>query len=156
MGALQYQQCSVFTVSSSTPAISTPADAFAAIALAAVACDGQLAALEARCLRQQLEFRKPFCDYSDAAMVSLLDRLLAMLRDVGWSAVVASAAPLLNGEQAETALAMAAALVHADHVESSAELTFLDQLSNSLAIAPERAHVIVDVVAVLNRDSLGG
>jgi len=41
-------------------------------------------------------------------------------------------------------------------VESSAELTFLDQLSKSLAIAPERAHVIVDVVAVLNRDSLGG
>ena len=50
--------------------ISTAPEAFAAVALAAVACDGELASLEARSLRQQLEFRHPYRDWSDAAMVA--------------------------------------------------------------------------------------
>ena len=58
----------------------TSAEAFAAIALAAVACDGELASLEARSLRQQLEFREPYCQLSDLAMGELLDRLLQLLR----------------------------------------------------------------------------
>ena len=45
--------------------INTAAEAFAAVALAAVACDGELAAVEARSLRQQLEFRVPFRTYSE-------------------------------------------------------------------------------------------
>ena len=63
---------------SSTPTrqLTNAAEAFAAIALAAVACDGELAALEARGLRQQLEYRQPYCTYSDLAMADLLDRLL--------------------------------------------------------------------------------
>jgi hypothetical protein len=41
-------------------------------------------------------------------------------------------------------------------VESSAEQTFLASLSQALAVDSERARVIVDVVAILNRDSLAG
>ena len=134
--------------------IATPAEAFAAIALAAVACDGELAALEARSLRQQLEFRHPFRNYGDDAMGALLDRLLGLLREQGWQSLIRIAAPLLNPEQSETALAVAASLVQADHVESSAELTFLAELRSTLAIDPERGAVIVDVVALLHRDSL--
>ena len=125
-----------------------------AVALAAVACDGQLATVEARSLRQQLEYRQPFCDLGDQAMGSLLDNLLQLLRLHGWEALVSQAAPLLNPQQAETALAVAAALTQADHVESSAEVTFLHTLSDALALEPERARVIVEVVAILNRDSL--
>ena len=136
--------------------ISTAAEAFAAIALAAVACDGELASLEARSLRQQLEFREPYCQLSDQAMGELLDRLLRLLREQGWQALVTMAAPLLPPEAAETALAVAAALTQADHVESSAEQTFLATLSQALAVDSERARVIVDVVAILNRDSLAG
>lgn len=136
------------------PTIKTAADAFAAVALAAVACDGELAAVEARSLRQQLEFRLPFRTYSDAAMAELLDRLLTILRLQGWPALVAQAAPCLNAEQSETALAVAASLTQADHVESSAETSFLGQLSEALSVAPDRAATIREVVALLNRDSL--
>ena len=134
--------------------ITTAAEAFAAVALAAVACDGELAAVEARSLRQQLEFRHPFRTFSDGAMAALLDRLLAILRQQGWPALVDQSVPHLNAEQGETALAVAASLTQADHVESSAETSFLGQLSEALGIAPARAATIREVVALLNRDSL--
>ncbi len=135
-------------------AIATAHEAFAAVALAAVACDGELAAVEARSLRQQLEYRQPFCALGDQAMGALLDNLLQLLRLQGWEALVAQAAPHLSTTQAETVLAVAAALTQADHVESSAEVTFLQILSGALAVAPERARMILEVVAILNRDSL--
>ena len=137
-----------------TPRIDTAAEAFAAVALAAVACDGELAALEARSLRQHLEFRQPFCTYSERAMAELLDRLLAILRQQGCGALVDQAAPHLRAEQSETALAVAASLTQADHVESSSEQSFLSQISDTLGVAPDRAAQIREVVALLNRDSL--
>lgn len=139
---------------STSPALSTAAEAFAAVALAAVACDGELATLEARSLRQQLEFRHPYRDMSDAAMGELLDRLLQLQRQQGWQELVNQAAPLLPAQAAETALAVAASLTQADHVESEAEQTFLASLSQALAVDPERARLIVEVVAILNRDSM--
>ncbi len=138
---------------SAPSSINDAAEAFAAIALAAVACDGELAALEARSLRQQLEFRHPYRELGDAAMAVLLDKL-GLQRQQGWQGLVQQAAPHLQGEQAETALAVAASLTQADHVESNAEQTFLHSLSSALAVAPDRARVILEVVAILNRDSL--
>ena len=136
------------------PTIRTAAEAFAAVALAAVACDGELAAVEARCLRQQLEFRQPFCSMDDTAMAALLDQLLAILRQAGWQALVAQAAPHLNAAQAETAFAVAAELTLADHVESNSEQSFLEQLRAALQLTPQRTDTILDVVSLLNRDSL--
>lgn len=134
--------------------IDSAPQAFAAVALAAVACDGELAIVEARSLRQQLEFRQPFCTYSDATMAALLDQLLGTLRLQGWEALVAQAAPHLNPDQSETALAVAVSLIQADHVESRPESSFLAVLGETLGIAPERATTIRDVVSLLNRDSL--
>ena len=136
------------------PAIRTAAEAFAAIALASVACDGELAAAEARALRQHLEFRQPFCRYPDGAMAELLDQLLLILRQQGCEALVAQAAPLLEPQQRQTALAVAVNLTQADHVQSLVERRFLHQLGDLLAIAPERVAVILDVIDLLNRDSL--
>jgi len=130
------------------------AEAFAAIALAAVACDGELASLEARELRQQLEYRRPYRDAGPEAMIALLDRLLRLLREQGWEGLASQAAPLLTDEQRETALALAAQLTQADHVESSVEQGFLDTLAQQLAITTERAATIREVIRVLNRDSL--
>jgi hypothetical protein len=156
MGAVQCTSCRTlpFMGLPDPSPITTAAQAFAAVALAAVACDGQLATVEARSLRQQLDYRQPFCDLGDPARGALLDNLLQLLRLHGWEALVSQAAPLLNRQQAETALAVAAALTQADHVESSAEVTFLHTLSDALALEPDRARVIVEVVALLNRDSL--
>lgn len=143
---------------SSTPTrqLTNAAEAFAAIALAAVACDGELAALEARGLRQQLEYRQPYCTYSDLAMADLLDRLLQIVREQGCDALVLQAAPLLQPHQRETALAVAADLTRADHIETSTEHRFLRELADQLAIQPERSAQILEVIALLNSDSLAG
>ncbi|MFZ9849651.1 MAG: tellurite resistance TerB family protein [Vulcanococcus sp.] len=136
--------------------LSTPAEAFAAIALAAVACDGELAALEARGLRQALEYRQPYCTYSDRAMAELLDRLLQILREQGWAALIHQAAPLLQPPQRETALAVAADLTRADRIETSDEQRFLRALAEQLQIAPPRSAQILEVIGLLNSDSLAG
>jgi uncharacterized tellurite resistance protein B-like protein len=136
--------------------LNDPAEAFAAIAVAAVACDGQLNAVEARRLRQQLECRRPFSSRDDVQMAALLDRLLELLRQQGFAALVAQAAPLLSSAQRETALAVAADLTAADHIQTGAEQSFLGNLAEQLQIAPERSRQIIEVIGLLNGDSLTG
>jgi len=131
-----------------------PAEAFAAICLAAVGCDGQLGRDEALQLRSQLEGRAPFAAASEEAMATLFDRLLTVLRQQGWSALVQTAVPVLNPEQRETVLALAAHLVRADRQVQPVEETFLQELSQSLDLPPGRAEQILEVVALLHRDSL--
>jgi len=144
------------TTTTSPAPIASAAEAFAAIALAAVACDGELAALEARALRQQLEYRQPYCRFSDLEMGELFDRLLQILRQQGCDALVRQAAPLLVQHQRETALALAADLTRADHVETSDEQRFLISLAEQLEIGAERCAQILEVIALLNSDSLAG
>lgn len=139
----------------SSPApLASAAEAFAAIALAAVACDGELAQLELRSLRQQLEFRQPYCTWKEAEMVRLLDQLLALLRSDGVQGLIDQAAPLLEPEQRQTAFAVATNLTLADHVESSEEQHFLRELAAVLQISADRTEQILAVISLLNRDSL--
>ncbi|MFM8967493.1 MAG: tellurite resistance TerB family protein [Vulcanococcus sp.] len=148
-----------------TPAVSSPprpgavglataAEAFAAIALSAITCDGELTAVEARALRQQLEFRHPFRGLGPDAMAALLDQLLSLLRSDGWPALVQQAVPLLSAEQRQTALAVAVQLTLADEVKTSDERRFLTQLSHHLGISAERLATIEEVIGLLHRDSL--
>jgi hypothetical protein len=137
-----------------TTPIATTAEAFAAVALAAVACDGELANLEIRALRQQLEYRKPYRDYSERQMGDLLDRLLAILRAQGVSELIQQAAGALAPDLKETALAMAASLIHADHIQTPEEVAFLEELGTLLALGSGRATQIVEVISLLHRDSI--
>jgi hypothetical protein len=132
----------------------TPSEAFAAIALAAVACDGSLDRQEAHALRQQLEKRSPYRDLSEVSMGQMFDGLLASLRKEGWEALVSQAIPLLTAPQQETALAMAADLVHADRVVSDTEREMLGRMAAQLKISADRSEQILDVVGLLHRDSL--
>ena len=136
--------------------LTSAADAFAAIALAAIAADGELSAVEARALRQQLEFRQPFRRFSDQQMGELLDRVLAQLRGSSCEALVKQATPLLSVEQRETALAVAAHLIHADHIETQSELSFLAQLQEAFGLDAIRSASILEVISLLHRDSLAG
>ncbi len=129
-------------------------EAFAAIALGAVACDGVLGKDEAHALRRQLEFRSPYNARSEAAMGDLFDHLLRILRDQGLDVLVAQALPALNNEQQETALALAAQLVHADRVVESSEAAFLDKLCGAMTLPEGKAKGIVAAIMALNRDSL--
>ena len=132
----------------------TPDQAFAAIALAAVGCDGQLGRDEARLLRNQLEFRLPYRNCNELAMATLFDQLLSVLRTEGWSALVAQAVPVLLPDQRETALALAAHLVHADRSVTADERAFLTELSQRIELPGGRAETILEVIEVLHRDAL--
>ena len=134
----------------------TPAEAFAALALVAVACDGTLEREEAHALRQQLEGRTPYRNLSEASMGAMFDQLLEQLRRDGWQGLLARALPVLSPEQQETGLAMAAQLVHCDRVVQVEELDMLDRMAREMAIPADRSRQILDVIALLNRDSLAG
>lgn len=130
------------------------AEAFAAIALGAVACDGVLGKDEAHALRRQLEFRTPYNQRTEAAMGELFDRLLKILRDQGLDVLVAQSLQSLNNPQQETALALAAQLVHADRVVEVAETEFLNKLCDAMTLPEGQARGIVAAIMALNRDSL--
>lgn len=131
-------------------------EAFAAVALAAVACDGSLGREEARALRSQLEFRSPYRDLDEQAMGDLFDGLLSRLRQSDWRSLLREAVPALDPAQQETCLAMAAQLVRCDRVVQPAEEELLEQLAQEMSLPEGRAAQILDVIAVLNRDSLAG
>lgn len=132
------------------------AEAFAAIALAAVACDGALEPDEARSLRGQLEGRHPYAERSEESMGRLFDGLLDQLRLSGWRSLLTRAIPALSPAQQETALAMAAQLVHCDRVVTAEEQELLREMSELMTLPQGRSEQILDVIAVLNRDSLTG
>jgi len=133
----------------------TTPEAFAAIALAAVACDGKLGRDEAHALRCQLEYRSLYNDSSEAAMGDLFDRLLLLLREQGVQALITTALPQLNPTQQQSALAVAAHLVHADRKITAEETNLLDQLTRQMTLPDNEARMVVEAIKALNRDMLG-
>ncbi|MAI96331.1 MAG: hypothetical protein CMN95_06390 [Synechococcus sp. MED650] len=130
------------------------AEAFAAIALAAVACDGKLGRDEAHALRRQLENRSLYNNCSEAAMGDLFDRLLLMLREQGVQGLISNAIPELSLRQQQSALAVAAHLVHADRVVNADEMAFLEQLTRDLSLPSDEAAMVIASIEALNRDML--
>jgi hypothetical protein len=131
-----------------------PSEAFAAIGLAAVACDGALDADEAAMLRQLLEVRSPYGNLGEAVMGAMFDGLLGRLRTGGWEKLLMEAAPVLTPAQQETAYAMAALLVHTNRSFKPVEQEMLKRLGELISVPPDRCGQILDVMAVLHRDSL--
>ena len=131
-------------------------EAFAAIALVAVACDGSLDTQEAKALRGQLEGRSPFRTLSEDTMGSLFDGLLTRLRQEGWQTVLDAALPVLTATQQETAIALAAQLIHCDRIVEPQERELLTRMAANAQLPAGRADQIIAVIEVLNRDSLAG
>lgn len=134
----------------------TPAEAFAALALVAVACDGSLEREEAHALRQQLEVRTPYRNLSESSMGAMFDDLLERLRRDGWQGLLSQAIPALNAEQQETGLALAAQLVHCDRLVQAEELAMLESMAAQMVLPAARSAQILEVIHLLNRDSLAG
>lgn len=131
-----------------------PAEAFAAVALATVACDGVMGHEEARALRSQLECRVPYSERSEESMGRLFDGLLERLRTSGWRALINDAMPSLSLPQRETALAMAAQLVHCDRLVTPEEQELLREMAALTELPGGQAEQILEVIAALNRDCL--
>lgn len=132
----------------------TPAEAFAAIALAAVACDGSIDPHEAALLRAQLERRYPYRERSEESMGLLFEGLLDQLHAEGWRALIQRAIPALSAGQRETALAMATHLAHGDQRVGEEEIGLLREMAELMALPDGRAERIMEVIAILHRDSL--
>ena len=73
--------------------------AFAAIALAAVSWDGMLSRAGSRALRHALDYREPFRQLGDSAMVELMNGLLTALRAKGAQHLMVEAAEALSPKQ---------------------------------------------------------
>ncbi len=129
-------------------------EAFAALALAAVACDGVFGRDEARALRQQLEFRYPYQELGESAMIALFDQLLSQLRKDGVNGLISQALPALSPLQQETALAVSAQLIHSDGEVLEQEALFLNELASKIDLPSERAMMMIQSISALNRDSL--
>ena len=132
----------------------TESEAFAAIALATVACDGVLGKDEAHALRRHLEYRTPYKERSESEMATLFDQLLKRLRETGSSQLIKEALPQLKQSQKETALAVAAQLVHADRTVTPEEESFLAELAQSVELPQGKAQAVMDAIMALNYDSL--
>lgn len=130
------------------------AEAFAAIALVAIACDGVVDPKEAQLLRSQLDGRHPYAQRSEESMGRLFEGLIHQLQAEGWQSLVAQAIPALSTPQQETALAMAAQLVHGDQLLRAEEARLLDEMAALMTLPPGRAEQILDVISLLHRDSL--
>jgi hypothetical protein len=89
-------------------------------------------------------------------MGAMFDQLLELLRRDGWQGLLAEALPLLTAEQQETGLAIAAHLVQCDRLVQQEELTMLESMAAQMTLPAERSRQILEVIRVLNRDSLAG
>lgn len=106
--------------------------AFASIALAAVFWDGRLTMAGSRALRHSLDYRKPFSDYSDAAMVAMMDSLVNTLRLKGAQHMMVEAADQLEPSQRMTAFTVAAEIMRSDGAYQADERNILDNLASVL------------------------
>ena len=129
-------------------------EAFAAIALAAVACDGRLDRDEAHALRRQLENRSIYSGLSEVEMGDLFDTLLTLLRSSGVHGLITEAIPVLSPGQQESALAVAAHLVHADRMVSPEETSLLQTLATDMVVPTADAEMVIRSIAALNRTEL--
>lgn len=91
---------------------------------------------------------------SALAFGELFSGLLLRLRDRSWQALVRDATPMLEPEQRETAFALATQLIHCDRQVREEEQSFLEQLAQTLQLAPDRRDQITEVCALLNADCL--
>lgn len=126
--------------------------AFAAIALAAVSWDGVLSMAGSRALRHALDYRHPFCDYGDAGMVQLMDRLLRDMRQKGAQHLMVESAEALNPRQRATAYAVAAEIMRSDGPLADDEKNILSNLAITLELPEEDTQKVLLVMDVLHAD----
>jgi len=124
--------------------------AFAAIGFAAVSWDGHFTKAGTRAFRHALDYREPFCQMPDAEMISLLDELLELRREVGSHDMMLQAAQCLTPAQRMTAYAMASEIMRSDGPFQRQERAFLDHLALMLEISGFEAQRIDAVFEIFH------
>jgi tellurite resistance protein len=128
--------------------------AFAAVALAAVSWDGVLTLAGTRALRHALDYRPPFRDRSDGEMITLMDELLAGLRQRGAEGLMQDAALVLDERQRHTAYAVAAEIMRSDGPLQEREKEILANLAAELGLESRETEKVLEVMDVLHASIL--
>lgn len=126
--------------------------AFVAVALAAVSWDGLLTRAGSRALRHSLDYRVPFNQMGDAAMIQLFDQLLADLRRDGAPILMARAALQLDPHERRTAFAVAAEIMRSDGPLVPDEQQILSDLAAQLEIPDSESARILEVMDILHAE----
>jgi hypothetical protein len=132
------------------------ATAFAAIALAAVSWDGMLSRAGSRALRHALDYREPYRQLGDNAMVELMNDLLTALRDKGAQHLMVEAAEALSPRQRATAYAVAAEIMRSDGPLQADERNILANLAATLELEPRLTERVQEAMDLLHADVLSG
>jgi len=132
------------------------ATAFAAIALAAVSWDGMLSRAGSRALRHALDYREPYRQLGDSAMVELMNDLLTSLRGKGAQHLMVEAAEALSPRQRATAYAVAAEIMRSDGPLQADERNILANLAATLELEPALTTAVQEAMDLLHADVLSG
>jgi hypothetical protein len=109
-----------------------------------------------RALRHALDYRHPFCDFGDAGMVQLMDRLLRDMRQKGAQHLMVESAAALNPRQRATAYAVAAEIMRSDGPLAEDEKNILGNLASMLELSEEETQKVLSVMDVLHADVISG
>lgn len=140
----------------SPEAVMPAATAFAAIALAAVSWDGMLSRAGSRALRHALDYREPYRQLGDSAMVELMNDLLTSLRGKGAQHLMVEAAEALSPRQRATAYAVAAEIMRSDGPLQADERNILANLAATLELEPKLTERVLEAMDLLHADVLSG
>jgi tellurite resistance protein len=130
--------------------------AFAAIALAAVSWDGMLSRAGSRALRHALDYREPFRQLGDSAMVELMNGLLTALRAKGAQHLMVEAAEALSPKQRATAYAVATEIMRSDGPLQADERNILANLAATLELEQTLIAQVLEAMDLLHADVLSG
>jgi tellurite resistance protein len=103
----------------------------------------------ARALRHALDYREPYRQQGDTAMVELMNTLLADLRAKGPQHLMVEAAEALTPRQRATAYAVAAEIMRSDGPLQDDERNILTNLAATLELErgqTERVHEVMDLL----------
>lgn len=138
----------------SPEAVMPAAHAFAAIALTAVSWDGMLSRAGSRALRHALDYREPYRQLGDSAMVELMNDLLTALRGKGAQHLMVEAAEALSPRQRATAYAVAAEIMRSDGPLQADERNILANLAATLELDPALTAAVQEAMDLLHADVL--
>jgi len=129
----------------------TEAEGFAAIALVAVKADGVIVPEEAAGLATTLARMRMYRGWTQARVIATLNKLIEMLKKEGVEVVLGAACATLRPELKETAYAVAADLIMADHVVNDLEDESLSRVQHHLGLDNETALPLFRAMMVKNR-----
>jgi tellurite resistance protein len=129
----------------------TKNEAFAGVLLGAVASDGHIGDEEMRGLCTILFRMKMYENWTDDRINQVFNRMLGMIKRVGFDKVLQQCARALPEELHKTAFANACDLILADGVVEDEEKEFINMVWKTLGISGDDAKTIAQVMVIKNK-----